>query len=196
MNVTDRQILWKRKHLIIPMTQARFGGSTGLTLTQHTGAVYGVDFSAAGATHECAVPLPTDVNPGFPLGFTVLFTGKGTLLTSVTWVVLAVLRKNNGVAFSTTATGALDTLIGATTVASGYAGKFLMSRRGLRNANFATRAEIMAGTALQYSIQLSAASGIAVGHEATLLGLELDYMPMKTRYPHSELDGPTDDAIS
>jgi len=107
--------------------------------------------------------------------------------------------KSTNEALETAAAGALDTVIGNQVIASGTA--FLLNRgnRGIKNANWSTPTLVHAGLWMEFSVELDAVTAIDIVTTPTenvwLLGLEFDYMPMFTRAPHSERDGPLDDSF-
>lgn len=199
MNTHDRVIAWKRKRLYIPVAQAGNGSLSGLTMTQLVGSVYGLKLAAAGTPTEFSFKVPADLNPDFPLGIRVHWSSgtASTTVTTVSWVALLVFKAIDAVLTGAGA-GALDTVITLAQAVSATAKLNNWSSRGLKTMlGVLTRAQILgAGGAMGHlSINLSAAGGTIDSSNAIwLLGVELDYVPMKTKFPHSENDAPYDDA--
>ena len=195
MFATDRNINWKRQFLYIPMIQWR-NFSNSLVTPPVTGSPWcGAEFTAnAGTPIEGGMILPYDLNPNFPVGFRVHAVAKTALtdLTSVTWTMLCLMAGPvNGTAVGT-ATGALDTAIAATTVSAG-AGKSHYSARGIKNGGFASIEQILAGYLMQWSVVLTTSTG-TISNGCILSGLMMDYVPMRTRRPHTDaIDCPQDD---
>jgi hypothetical protein len=197
MNITDRQILWKRKHLFVPFTQFKLGTNTGVTPTAYvaSSAYYALVLTATGTATEGVVKAPEDANPSFPLGVKILW-GKlaSGAPTDLTWVMLLDMIPEFTIPIAAAA-GALDTIIGSRVLGSlATAGGLMWSGRGIKNANWATRAQVLNGLLWQFSVNLTVAASIDGSHQIAMFGAMFDYMPMKTRFPHSEIDGPVDDA--
>lgn len=192
----DNQAAWVRKRLYLPVAQAGNGSLSGLTMTQLIGSLYGLKITSVGTPTEFTFPLPKDVNPTWPLGFRIHFAGSGTTVGTVSWIILQHIKLLNA-ALVAAATGALDTVITLPqTQVTTYANKSQVSSRGIRNANFCSRSDVFNGAWMQASVELDAAGGTVDASNAVwLLGLEMDYVPMLTRFPHSEFDCPLDDAV-
>jgi len=93
------------------------------------------------------------------------------------------------------ATTALDTPWALLQAVSTTAEQIYRTSRGIIDAGWATRAQIHAGYLMSFSVELDAVANIAIAtQEVCSLGLEFDYMPMETRFPHSDVDGPLDDS--
>lgn len=181
---------WKRHRLYIP-TSAWSG--TPPTQTQVLGPVYGKSLAAAGATTvEGALKIPTSWDPTFNLGFRLNFTeggATGTAVTAVTWTMLADIIKANAITLANAAT-ALDTVLTATTLPATPKSKSIWTGRGIKNGPIGVPTDIDDGMWLQWSAALTTAANIDASNTIVLLGVEIDYVPMLTQAPHSELDRP------
>jgi len=133
-------------------------------------------------------------NPDFPLGFRVHWiTSHATSGSSVTWKVFASMGANDTVMPTGVNATALDTVIALQTLGASTAYLQKRTSRGIKNAGWLSRAQIMAGAWMNFAVELDAVSGITLSTDSVwLLALEIDYMPMRTRFPHSEVDGPFD----
>lgn len=198
MFVTDRNINWKRQFLYIPAIGWK-GGTSGVS----TAPVTGSGFLGASVAGNASIPstpvqgaliLPYDVNPNFPLGFRVHFSsGTQTDLTVIQHKVLVDFAAAEGGTISATPATALDTVLASKTVSAG-AGKSFYSPRGIKNAGFATIAQILAGYMMFFSVGVIAQTVTSDALVNIMSGLMLDYVPMRTRRPHTDAaDCPQDD---
>lgn len=190
----DRNIAYKRGRLYIPVSNFGLGSLAGITIDQVLGGVYGetISSSSSGNVKEGAIKVPTFFDPNWSLGFRVHWTAGGTPATmgNVTWVVLQNLIVNGGLCLSAAA-GVLNTIIAAADPPPSAANRHKWTSRGILNRGWATREQVHDGAILQFSVSLTAVSGTIDGtNHAKLLGLEIDYVPMHTRFPQSELDAP------
>lgn len=194
--VHDRDIRWRRKRVLIPTPQFKLGGLNGQTNTQVASTpLYGHKITTVGTPLEGIWRVPYDLDPTKPIGFRVLYTATGTTVTTTSWIVLAVF-KHAQAAVADSASGALDTPIAlaTATIAASVLG---YTARGIKNANAISKAQVFAGAFLQFSVELDAVgAGLDTSNFITLLGLEIDYARMATRFPHAEQDQPLDDAVN
>lgn len=197
MIVHDKNIAWRRKRLFLPFYQWAWGSLGGGTNTQLVGAFYGNKITSAGTPVQGAFRMPFDVNPDFDMGFKICYAGDGTApedVGTLSWIILAEYKAVT-VAPDATAVGALDTTIATTGVVSATDNLLEWTSRGIKNKGFLSRDEIDAGAYCQFSVELDAVGGtISATNFVLCMGLEIDYMPRKTRFPHSEIDGPLDSA--
>lgn len=193
--MTDRNIWWARKRIYVPFAHRSYGGPLASTLTAFNTAASGFKITAVGTALEFVIAMPTDFNPHFPMGFRAHWGAIGTPATmgNASWIALAIFKKKTE-AIITAATGALDTpwtLVQTPPAANAQT----FTSRGIKNFPTLVRGDVYDGLTLQASVELDAVSGtIDATNSAFLFGLELDYVPMKTRFPHSEYDCPVDDA--
>jgi len=132
-------------------------------------------FSAAGDIMLGEVDLPYDVDPNYPVGFRINWSGPGTAGAGVgvTWILLHKVIKK-GAVFSA-GDVALDTVFGESliTIANGNE----WTSRGIKKRLGLTRKDVEDGAALSLSIE---ADIIDAGTFAHLLNLEMDYVPITT----------------
>lgn len=197
--VSDRQLAWKRRKGWIP-TSAFSGTPPTQTLAVAGSGFYGLKLTAAaGTATEGVMQVPQNADPNFDLGFRLAFVGNtaASTVTSYSWIML-MRRLDPGSAIGGATTGALDTpwTLAQAAPASGSRDTIQWTSRGIKNKGWATKAQLFAGCWFKFNVQLSAVGGtIDASNFVTILGLEMDYMPMETRYPHSEVDGPLDDSV-
>lgn len=205
---TDKDMGWKRHKLFIPASQWQNGdNAAGIILArydathQYNGVVWGTSNGgtvghASAAAVQGSMPVPSWWDPQHPLGFRVHFTQYGITSAAATITPLMLLQfVNRNATIVTTASGALDTIIGAQTYPNTTAAQFLRSSRGVKNGLWRSRAQITDGCYMCWSMAVTASTSLTT-NAVHVLGLEVDYVPMMTIYPHSELDRPEDDTIS
>jgi hypothetical protein len=201
MRCHDRNIEWKRHKLYIPINQFQNGSSApNVELTEVTGLnMLGHEFDGSGGIQsvggvvEGAVIIPPWWNPEWPLGFRVWWTSQATALDVATFKVLALVAAE-GEAIIAAATGVLDTLVAEDILTVEFG--IQRTSRGIRNANWSSRAVVDAGALLQFSVELDATDATLASSESIwLLGLEVDYTPMMTVYPHNDRDASDGDTL-
>lgn len=211
---TDRNIAWKRKRQWIPCNDWLNGANAaGINVSQITnrkvqgaGIGVGTAFISAGAGSGWPgfVPIPFDANPEFPLGFTLLWTHSyaGSTASTLTMAITQNIFLNSVIIPTASAATALTTPITAKTLAASNTAFIpVVSSRGILAANWMGKSNLLTpglGAMLQFFVACSALSGggLALNTDNVWwLGLWLDYVPMRTRFPHSEQDAPLDDAI-
>lgn len=193
---TDAHISWVRKRLFIPALNLQLGGQAGTTVQVNSSGIYAFKCVAAATAFLGGFKVPADVNPHWPLGLTWhLAPGTSAFNSPATITMTSLLDfKAQGTVLAV-ATSALDTVHTAVTCPATAASATMKSTRGVKNANFLSRSQIFAGVfgvisgAIASSVTLSGTDFVSV------LGLELDYVPMLTRFPHSEQDCPLDDTV-
>lgn len=199
-DTTDRSMSWKRETLTLPVTSAMWVGASAGTIVQVNGGVQGIAATDTATVIEGAFLCPWWANPDFPIGVKALVTeggSTGTSVTSTTPLVKLDFKADTIVSVSAAAT-ALDTVITALTLPSTPKGKLCWSSRGIKNAGWATRDQVHAGLVGQISCNPASAAGGTINSTNTiiLIGLQLDFVPMRTEWPHSELDCPINDSLS
>lgn len=199
MGIRDQNIDWIRKRIWIPHTdflcwQEPADGiqvvatATGIIHTEMAAlGIMGADMDA-NEVIRCHIPVPYDLDPSKDVGFRVCFAvvSSGASCT-VSWIMLQDFIDVNE-AF-VLATAALDTIIPLlTSVDEGGAddNTLTWTARGLRSkkamagttAGLAlTRANIEAGSWISISLEMDAAANET---STLLLGIQMDYAPMKT----------------
>lgn len=199
MLVHDAQIAWKRKRIWIP-THLWSGTPPTQTLAVAGSGFYGLKLTAAaGTATEGVMRVPMDADPTKPLGFRLAFVGNtaASTVTSYSWIML-MSRLDPGSAIGGATTGALSTpwTLAQAAPASGSRDTIQWTSRGIKNEGWATKAQLFAGCWFKFNVQLSAVGGtIDASNFVTALGLEVDYCPMKTRYPGMANDAPLDNIV-
>lgn len=201
MKIHDRNIEWRRARKYIPFAQWAMGGIGGGSATAliSSSALYGNKITAAGTAVEGAFRLPYDVDPEFEIGIRVHYAGDGTTPEAVGTLSFIALMKFLKISEApvAAAAGALDTVIATTAAVSATDNQLEWTARGIKNKGFLGRSDIDDGAICQFSIELDAVGGAINNTNFILvLGVEIDYMPRRTRFPHSEVDGPLDSAMS
>jgi len=198
--VTDMTIAWKRRKIWLP-SHLWSGTPPTQTLAVAGSGFYGLKLTAAaGTATEGVMQVPQNADPNFPLGFRLAFVGNTTAstVTSYSWIML-LSRLDPGSAIGGATTGALSTpwTLAQAAPASGSRDTIQWTSRGLKAAGWATRAQIHLGCWFKFNVQLSAVGGtIDASNFVTALGLEIDFTPMETKYPHSQQDAPLDDTVA
>ena len=199
MPITDKNIVWARKHRyygpmelngLITIAVAE-GGSTSHGEGEILGApvdktvrqfelstlgLVGIRFPAADDIFFGYIRLPYDIDPEHELGIRLHFTQSGAVSTGVLWIFLYGIE-NAGDVISAPAT-VLNTIL-VEKLAGGSAYESLWTDRGiiLSSSHALTRDKIEGGSMLTMSIE-DQAEGTSIAN-VTLLGVELDYTPIK-----------------
>lgn len=126
--------------------------------------------------------VPLDVDPKYAMGVRVNFTtGSSTALDDFTFLALLDFKAVNAALIAPVT--ALDTAIVTQTLGTATAYLNKWSPRGIKNANFLTRAQVEAGAMMMLSIEADVADTTAI-----LLGVEIDYVPQQTKGSGSHID--------
>lgn len=202
--IHDNQIAYLRKQLFLPahvlVNAANDDVSWGeISTLHHDAIVFNDGGMQVDGLIETLFRLPNDIDPSFPIGFRVVWTTDSTTAADgVTWLILAA-KKALEAAITGAAAGALDTPIVADNP-SGTAYTIQETARGVKNKNWFTVSQLLAGLYCELSIELDATDvdiDTGTGVESVwFLGLVMDYVPMLTRQPHAYTDAPlTDDLM-
>ena len=217
--ISDRQIYWNRHRLFLPcamwqggsiaggmlLSEVSIGAGTS-TLMKYQGATW--DGSGTTGYQQTSVVqgkfiVPKNFNPEHPLGFRLHYTLQVDSSTST--VLLPTLQINfksmtSGL-LGAAASGVLNTIIPAKT-GQLLKGIYTLSGRGILNGNWSNRVNVFAGQWMEFSLLWTTLTGYTLsatalpnGARLWVLGMEIDYVPMMTRFPHSEIDAPEDDAM-
>lgn len=200
--ITDHNMAWVRKRKYYSWTELHnLAESAGVlranndatqlpTITVQT--LSGIALATA-ENFDGWFPCPQDLNPAFPVGLRARWTANVTTPALATLVTLTALL--NAIAdrgLIAVATSALNTVLGSqvyAVTASVVSGLFAYSTRGIKNSIGLTREQIEAGAWLAVRLTPSAYTNIVAG-QFFLLGLEIDYVPIKLIGAGSELDAP------
>lgn len=152
-----------------------------------TFGLVGLGFSAAGSFITGFIPVPQDLDPRYKVGFRVNWTstgasGNATFLTSVKSI-----KKGVAIANAATTTDDLNTAHGASTQTG--ANHNVWTARGIKNTLGLSRTDIENGALLSLRLELDAVTTLGAT-SVTFLGLEMDYVPIKTVGSGSEIDRP------
>ncbi len=205
--IQDHRIDWMRKRIWIPPFYMQgIGMHAAADVVLHSLETIAAEYSEItsvgmgcvtmgdGEFINGYIPCPHDVDPNYPIGYKVAWTldHDGAGAASATWILLTGLEKV-GQAISLPAT-ALDTPFGLDTYKDAFGDitvvtDFLLqwTSRGIDTLIGLTRAEIEAGAFLTYKLEMDAAV-----NETTvrLIGIMMDYVPMKTVGTGCHLDKP------
>jgi hypothetical protein len=204
MRTTDNTMFYKRGVLFVPTNQM-VGGSVA------NGAVPYLNFCITSRSYDCAqwgtvgantgmvsgaklegiIPIPKYFNPNWPLGFRLHWLATPAAGSTVwsTFVMLAAFKKT-GEVMATAAAGALDTVIPIQSLSTG-AYYYNKTGRGIKNGNWATVQQVLDGMFMEVSFACTVGAGINLASQGVwLLGMDIDYVPMLTRQPHSTHDAP------
>ena len=208
--ITDRNIMWKRGRLWLPSSVFQNGSiaannplteitwnSTGRklqgTLWDGSGTT---GFTSSQSLYGC-IPIPKDFNPQFPLGFQLKFIPavSASSTNAIQWSVGLALSVEGASTLAMSSFAAVNTNF--TSQALLGRGVIHKTSRAIKNEHWATRTQIFSGLLMEFEIKIAAITGYAIDttNKLWLFGMEIDYMPMLTRFPHSEIDGPVDDAL-
>ena len=205
--VHDRQIAWKRHNFFLPAVNWQWGGHgvalnilQSPTMVNVTGHLWNVattqaDNGGIGDKAEGTMLVPWQWNPEFDIGVRLWFNSDVSVgFETVSFIMLHEFDAVN-TAIDLVASTALDTPWGLLQAIGTLQDQIYVTSRGIINAGWATRAQIHAGHILSFSVELDAVANITIAtEEVCSIGLEFDYMPMETRFPHSEVDGGLDDS--
>lgn len=199
--INDHNIAWIRKRKYFSWTElhnlieaagvlsTNNDASQLPTLTAQT--LTGIALVSA-ENFDAWVPCPYDLNPAFPVGLRVRYaptvTTPATLTTLTLTALLDAIISNGLIALATTV---LNTVLGSQTYGPNTAGVvsnlFTYSSRGIKNTLAITRTQVEAGAWLAMRVTPSAFVNVAT---FKLLGIEIDYVPIKCQGQGSELDAP------
>lgn len=125
---------------------------------------------------------PNDLDPTFPVGFKIHWTQSAAVTVGVTFkleigttLVGAAIKAEDGLTV-------LDTVIAESNAGGAWYNQ--MSPRGIKNSIGLTRAQIEAGAMLSFGFEADVIDATIVN--CTLLGLEMDYIPIKCEAQGSE----------
>ena len=149
--------------------------------------IVGLGFEADGDLIQGAIILPSDLDPKYEVGFKINFTQSTTNTTGVTWILTYKVIAPN-VAIATSAT-ALDTVIAEKNNPAATAFLNLWTSRGIAKASSLglTRTNLEAGTMLVLKLEMDEQDTC---DNVTLLGIEMDYVPIRTIGNGVEYDCP------
>lgn len=208
--ITDRQILWKRKHLWLfssvfqngsiaannPLTEINWN-TTGRklqgTLWDGTGTT---GFTSSQSLYGC-IPVPQDCNPQFAVGFKFKFIPavSASSTNSICWSMGTRLLIEGTDTLNMSSFTATDPNF----TSQAFFGRGILhtTNRTILDPNWASRDQVIAGLFMEFEAKLTVLTGynLSTTNKLWLLGLMMDYVPMKTRFPHSETDCPVDDAM-
>lgn len=189
--MTDKEIWWRRRRLYIPAAHWGNGSANGETITNQTSI--GCSGFAVVTTNDVLVGhfrCPVELDPNFDVGFRVHMMPTGDAdIGTVGNALLVDFRADETVAVA--ASTALDTTIADVAVAA-VTNQVQWSPRGIKSKGFLSGAQV---DDAYVNFKLSpTATTLTSGSSLTLLGIEMDYMPRSTRFPHCQTDGPLDDA--
>jgi len=198
--IVDKEMGWKREQFFFASAQWQGSIATTSLIPTEVGALdYGVQqFGTSGVAIATKVEgklwLPPHWDPNFALGMRLIWsTGSTTAADTITWTVLQnVISLGSAIA---AATGALNTTIAVGILGTTTANQMQVTSRGIRNAGWATRAQLTTGAMLQFSVDVTA-TDIDAGEKVWVYGMIFDYMPCRTVYPHREFDAPLDDQLA
>lgn len=138
--------------------------------------IVGLYFTAAGTVLFGAINLPSDLDPAYPVGFRINWSGVGTVAADkgVTWILnTAAIKKGMPFALGDIAG---DVLFGESLINGNDRNEW--TARQIRRALILTRLDIENGVQLSLSLELDIIdAGITF---VKLLGLEIDYVPITT----------------
>lgn len=144
----------------------------------------------AGDLYTTYQRVPIDVDPAFEIGVKVNYiSGSSTAADIFDWIALLDFSANK-VALKAP-TSVLDAVIDvAGTLGTATASLNRWSSRGVKNRGFVTRAEIEDGALFTLSVELDSTQSALSSEELHFLGVEIDYVPLKTLGYGSEYDRP------
>ena len=170
--IRDRNIDWLRKHIFIEaynMNSAALAAGTPDIDDEISDFNLGSPIMAADSIMAHVMMVPYDADPEQEMGFTVVYTtGSSTTADDIDWIVLFELTAVGGVLDEPA--GALDTVVAGDLVTGAW--QVQRSPRGIKNAGWATRAQVAAGAMMMFSVELNATDAAEDHH---LLGLDIDY---------------------
>ena len=148
----------------------------------------GFHIQTAGDVYSTFLRVPNDVDPRYPMGFKINYvSGSSTAADIVDWIILADFKAENVALLAPTTV--LDTVIDvAGTIGTATADLNNWSSRGVKDADFLTRDEIEAGAAMMFSVELDSTQTTLSSEELHMLGVEIDYVPQRTRGRGHEMD--------
>jgi len=203
--ISDRNVGWIRKReyytyydLRSLITRAETGTltegqilanpvDTSLAMLEiSTLGLVGITFTAAGKLLQGIMKLPTDLDPGYPVGFRVNWSNTGAAAAGrgVTWLLLADAIKK-GAVFAA-ATTALNTVIAESLVTIANGNEW--SPRGIKNNLGVTRGDIEDGVNLSIVLEADVVDASVAG--VNFLGIELDYAVCACVGSGNEIDNP------
>jgi len=119
---------------------------------------------------------PNDVNPNWPIGFRIHWSQASAVTDGTTFILKFGVDKVNA-AFQAVTLAALDIPLAESNTTGAWHNNW--TSRGIKNSIGLTRAEIEAGAVLRFNIE---ADLVDTGQDkVTILGLEMDYVPMLTQ---------------
>lgn len=203
----DSAIHWMRKRIFIsPFGMQGIAMHAAADVVLHSietvAAEYGEVTSVGMGTTQLAdgefingyIPCPYDLDPKWPVGFSIFWTadhGGSNALTS-SWILL-----QNAIAIGTAIAlpaTALDTIIALLSSYNDAAGvttvtdfRLQKTARGIRDSIGLSRIQIEAGGFLTFKVEMDAAA-----NETTIryIGMEMDYVPMRTTGNGMHTDAP------
>lgn len=212
MAIRDKNMDWLRPTLWMPFGElGSFGpspevGESGATVHAigamvpgaHAGApaieeistfgYSGLELAANSDAWCRLIPVPSDVDPAFELGFRVGWTANDTATPTILFTVQLDF-KAAGAALITPAT-ALSTILTADELTVAYGWE--MSPRGVKNKDFLTRQQIENRAVMLIEvIATTIHTGITAGN-AWFFGVEMDYAPFRTRGTGMGVNPPTE----
>lgn len=132
------------------------------------------------------IPCPMDLDPNFPVGFRVHYSGDhdGSGSATTSWILLQGAVVEGGAI--ATPTAALDTVIALLDAYSTTAGDtatttdalYQVTGRGIRNSIGLTRSQVVNGALITISLELDAVANFT---SVNFLFLEMDYVARRTQ---------------
>ncbi len=207
MGIRDQRIDWIRKRLWIPpFAMQGIGMHAAADVVLHSLETIAAEYSEITNVGMGGVTLtdgefingyircPIDLDPSFPVGFRIAYTidHDGTGDATVSWILLQnAIAEGIAIALPATALNTIIPLLDKYTDDSGVSvvTDFLlqMTDRGIRNSIGLTRAQIEQCAFLTLKVEMDAAIEET---SVRYIGLEMDYVPMKTQGEGSHTDKP------
>lgn len=202
MGIRDKNIEWLREYAFIPAWQfSGFGPTPAVTETGSTthaagallpGAANGApiidEISTFGYT-ACKMDtdadvlatywfVPHDMDPTYEVGFRIWWTSAASDTSTMDWTLLTTWKAASAALTAAASGAALNTTIAQDAMESTAYGA-QRTARGILNSGFLTRQQVEDGAIALFNV---AATDIHTGISAVfLLGLEIDYVPFRTR---------------
>jgi hypothetical protein len=202
MSIRDRNIDWLREYRLIPSWHfSGYGPTPAVTesgTTSHaagallpgsdTGAPIIDEISTFGYS-ACKMDtdgdvlstywlVPHDLDPTYEVGFRIWWTSAASGTQTVDWTLKTSWKAAGAALAAASAGAALNTTIAQDAMASTAYGA-MRTERGILNSGFLTRQQVEDGAVGLFHV---AATDLHTGISAAwLLGLEIDYVPFRTR---------------
>lgn len=189
MLVHDRNTAYRRGRLWVPVSE----WTQGLTITAITSALGGFKVTAGTTVMKAAFRCPYDLDPQFQIGVKVFLVGDGTdpsAIGTIPHTLLGTIVDKDEAILDTPA-GDPDTDFEVMSALSATPHVLTTTSRALLPKGLSTREGISNGAFFNLSITLGTVGGTISGTNFVVYtGLEIDYVPMRTRAPHADHDAP------